>query len=191
MAKLNVTFDGITDTTGYLFSLAKCVAAVLKNSEYESYAEDIIAASGFAFRMWADPKQLCPSAASIWEFKKQKQWFENSGLVCGYTERLWGEDAVEEARRCAAVEQIRASIDSGCGAVAWDISGCEWGILTGYDDEAACFDTLKIDGSRSQVPYEKLGKLELPILSVLTILGNRKKQQPISLRKPNALPHPI
>ena len=96
MAKLNVTFDGITDTTGYLFSLAKCVAAVLKNSEYESYAEDIIAASGFAFRMWADPKQLCPSATSIWEFKKQKQWFENSGLVCGYTERLWGEDAVED-----------------------------------------------------------------------------------------------
>ena len=175
MAKLNVTFDGITDTTGYLFSLAKCVAAVLKNSEYESYAEDIIAASGFAFRMWADPKQLCPSAASIWEFKKQKQWFENSGLVCGYTERLWGEDAVEEARRCAAVEQIRASIDSGCGAVALDISGCEWGILTGYDDEAACFDTLKIDGSRSQVPYEKLGKLELPILSVLTILGKQEK----------------
>lgn len=84
MAKLNVTFDGITDTTGYLFSLAKCVAAVLKNSEYESYAEDIIAASGFAFRMWADPKQLCPSAASIWEFKKQKQWFENSRLCRVY-----------------------------------------------------------------------------------------------------------
>lgn len=32
MAKLNVTFDGITDTTGYLFSLAKCVAAVLKTN---------------------------------------------------------------------------------------------------------------------------------------------------------------
>lgn len=46
MTKLQVSFDGITDTTGYLFSLAKCFSAALKHSKYETYAEDIIAASG-------------------------------------------------------------------------------------------------------------------------------------------------
>ena len=191
MRKLNVTFDGITDTTGYLFSLAKCFAAVLKNSEYEEYAEDIIAASGFAFRMWVDPKQLCPSATSIWEFRKQKEWFENSGLVCGYTERMWGEDAIEEERRDIAVGQVKESIDRGCGAVAWDISGCEWGIITGYDDEAGCFDTLKIDGSGSRIAYEKLGKLELPILSVLTVTGKQEKaaEEIIAETKRTAVSH--
>ena len=43
---------------------------MVRNSPYETYAEDIIAASGFAFRMWVDAGQLCPCATSIWEFKK-------------------------------------------------------------------------------------------------------------------------
>lgn len=175
MKKLNVSFDGITDTTGYLFSLAKCFAAALNSGPCKEYAEDIIAASGFAFRMWADKGQLCPSATSIWEFKKQKEWFENSGLLCGYVERLWGEDAAEEERRTAAIELIKESIQKGTAAVAWDISGCEWGIITGYDDNAQSLSTLKINGEEGSVAYEKLGLLELPILSVLTVSGTASK----------------
>lgn len=176
MKKLNVSFDGITDTTGYLFSLAKCFAAVLNSGPCKEYAKDIIAASGFAFRMWADKEQLCPSATSIWEFKKQKEWFENSGLLCGYVERLWGEDAVEEERRTAAVALIKESIRQGNAAVAWDISGCEWGIITGYDDDEQRFATLKISGEEGEVAYERLGLLELPILSVLTVSGTTPKE---------------
>lgn len=175
MKNLDITFDGITDTTGYLFSLAKCFAAVVKDSEYKDYAEDIIAASGFAFRMWADSKELCPSATSIWDFKSQKQWFENSGLLCDYIERLWGEDAVEEERRLAAISLIQKSIDNGTAVVAWDISGCEWGIITGYDNENQSLITLKINGSRDDIAYDKLGKLEIPILSVVSICGKQKK----------------
>lgn len=175
MKKTNVSFNGITDTTGYLFSLAKCFAAVLKNSEYEAYAEDIIAASGFAFRMWVDSKELCPSATSIWQFKKQPLWFGNSGLTCEYVERMWGEDAFEEERRLSAIRLIKESVDRGTAAVAWDISGCEWGIITGYDDDTSCLSTLKINGKEDTVPYEKLGRLDLPILSVLTVSGKREK----------------
>lgn len=175
MKKLQVTFDKTTDTTGYLFSLAKCLTAVLGCSEYSEFSEDIIATSGFAFRMWVDGEGLCPSAMSIWEFKKQKPWVENGGVICEYVERLWGEDTLEEERRLEAIEIIKRSIDNGVSAVAWDISGCEWGIIVGYDEEASMLYTLKIDGGEDCIPYEKLGKLELPILSVLTVVGKNKK----------------
>ena len=174
MKKLKVTFDRTTDTTGYLFSLVKCLNAALKCGGYEEFADDIIAASGFAFRMWVAP-DLCPSATSIWEFNKQQPWVESGGLVCDYAERLWGQDDIEEERRNKGIEIIKSSIDKGTAAVAWDISGCEWGLVIGYDDDTQTLYTLKIDGSESEVPYSKLGKLDLPILSVLTVTGKTGK----------------
>lgn len=174
MKKLEVNFEGTTDKTGYLFSLTKCLSAALRCSEYRDFADDIVATSGFAFRMWA-AKDLCPSAMSIWAFRKQKEWVENGGLVCDYEERMWGQDAIEEERRNSAIQKIKYSIDNGVAAVAWDISGCEWGLVIGYDDEAQALATLKINGEEDSVPYEKLGKLELPILSVLTVIGKNAK----------------
>lgn len=175
MKKLNVTFHGTTDTTGYLFSLAKSLSASLRCSKFSAYADDIVASSGFAFRMWVDGGSLCPSATSIWEFKKQKLWVENGGLACEYVERLWGADAVEEERRLAAIDMIKSSIDNEVAAVAWDISGCEWGIIVGYDDETETLYTLKINGKEDSIPYAKLGRLDLPILSVLTVVGRTDK----------------
>lgn len=177
MKKLNVTFDGMTDSTGYLFSFAKCLMASLRCSPYADKAEDVIAASGFAFRMWVDGKELCPSAASIWNFKQQKPWVENGGLICRYVERLWHEDALEAERRREAIEMIRQSIDVGFAPIAWDVSGGEWGIITGYDDEHQRLLTLKIDGNDCELPYERLGKGEIPILSVLTVCGRTAKPE--------------
>ena len=174
MKKLNVTFEGTADPTGYLFSFAKCLSAALRCGGYEEYADDIIASSGFAFRMWVAP-DLCPSGTSIWEFAGQKRWVENGGLTCGYAERLWGQDNIEAERRLEAVRLIKESIDHGVAAVAWDLSGCEWGLATGYDDESGVFTTLKINLSEGEVPYEKLGLLDLPILSVLTVTGKAPK----------------
>lgn len=174
MKKLDINFEQTTDTTGYLFSLAKCLSAVLKHSEYKDFADDIIASSGFAFRMWVAP-DLCPSATSIWDFSKQPEWVANGGLVCDYTERLWGQENIEEEHRKTAILQIRSAIDNGMAAVVWDISGCEWGIITGYDDESKILFTLRIDGSEDQIAYDKLGKLEIQILSVLTVSNKSDK----------------
>lgn len=174
MKQLNITWNGTSDTTGYLHSFAKSLSAVVRHSPYSAAADDIIASSGFAFRMWVAP-DLCPSAMSIWDFASQKPWVENGGLVCEYVQRLWGEDAVEEERRNAAVAQIRRAIDSGTGAVAWDVSGCEWGVITGYDDDSRTFAVLRLDGAAGSVPYDTLGLLELPILSVLTVTGANDK----------------
>ena len=191
MKKLNVTWDGVHDSTGYLFSLAKSLSAAVKNSPYADIAEDIIATSGFAFRMWVSA-DLCPSATSIWEFHKQEEWVENGGLTCGYVARLWGEDNIEEKRRLEAIEIIKKSIDKGIPAISWDISVPEWGLITGYDDEMQMFSTLAINASKAdptspeydstQMPYNVLGKRELPLLSVLTITGTSGKSKETILK---------
>lgn len=191
MKKLSVTFEKTTDTTGYLFSFAKCLSAALRCSRYCTYADDVIAASGFAFRMWVNEAELCPSAMSIWEFKKQKEWTENCGLVCEYTERLWDEEVLEEDRRLTAIGQIKHSVDAGIAAVAWDISGGEWGLIIGYDEDEKFLFTLKIDGNEECVPYEKLGRLAIPLLSILTVTEENVKdpRQLVADTKKIALSH--
>lgn len=176
MKKLNVKWEnGITDTTGYLFSFAKSLGTAVKNSPYSDYAEDIIATSGFAFRMWVAGKDLCPSATSIWEFDAQKPWVENGGLCCSYVGRYWGQDEIEEECKNRGINIIKASIDSGIPAISWDIGVPEWGLITGYDDNKRMFSTLSVTGSADDMPYDILGKREIPILSVLTITGKTDK----------------
>ncbi len=175
MPKLPISLTQIPDPTGYLFSFAKSLAAVLHASPWAKKASQSIATSGFAFRIWIDRATLCPSATSIWSFASQKAWVENGGFTCDYTERLWGQDNLEEERRMAAIHQIRRAVDGGLGAVAWDISGCEWGVVTGYDDNTETLYTAKLNGGEGTVPYGSLGKLDLPILSVLTVTGATDK----------------
>lgn len=175
MKKLNISWQGVEDPTGYLFSFAKSLSAAVKSSPYEELSEDIVAASGFAFRLWVDGESLCPSETSIWSFDSQKPWVESGGLLCDYVGRYWGQDNIEEERRLKAIEIIRKSIDNGIPAVSWDISVPEWGLITGYDDAAESFSTLAVNGSESPLPYDKLGKRDLPILSVLTVTGRSGK----------------
>ena len=176
MKKLNVTWDGIFDSTGYMFSFAKALCCAVKNSPFSGMAEDIVASSGFAFRMWVSP-DLCPSATSIWQFNLQKSCVENGGLHCNYIERLWGQEEIEEKRRLEAIDIVRQSIGSGIPAISWDIGVCEWGLIVGYDDEAEKFAVLPITGQEEEMDYACLGKRELPILNVLTVLGRAEKTE--------------
>lgn len=175
MKKLKVDFEGIPDATGYLFSLAKCLAAAVRDSPYHDAAEDIVATSGFAFRMWVDTDTLCPSALSTWNLDQQKPWIESGGFRCEYTGRYWDASDQEQERRLKAIEQIKCSIDQSVAAIVWDISGGEWGLITGYSDLIKNFSTLKLNGKRELLPYPKLGRLEIPILSVLTITQQTAK----------------
>mgnify|MGYP000948416380 FL=1 len=176
MKKLSITWEGVNDTTGYLFSFAKSLSAAVKNSPYNELFEDIVATSGFAFRMWV-AADLCPSAMSTWAFNQQKPWVENGGLSCNYIERLWGQEDVEEERRLAAIEMIKSSIDDGIAVISWDIDVPEWGLVIGYDDRSQKLATLSITGVEGEMDYVQLGKRELPILNVLTITGKTNKSQ--------------
>jgi len=176
MKKLSITWDSVYDSTGYLFSFAKSLAAAVKNSPYNNYSEDIIATSGFAFRMWI-ASDLCPSATSIWSFNQQKKWVENSGITCDYVERLWGQDNLEVERRHVAYDMIKKSINNGIAAISWDIGIPEWGLIIGYDDERQKYATLSITGKEDEMDYSALGTREVPILNVLTITGINNKLQ--------------
>ncbi|HEY8364754.1 MAG TPA: hypothetical protein VIK84_04200 [Haloplasmataceae bacterium] len=174
MKRLNITWEGITDTTGYLFSFAKSLSTVVKNSPFSDLSEDIVATSGFAFRMWV-ALDLCPSAMSIWAFNQQKPWVENGGLTCDYIERLWGEESIEESRLSKALQMIKRSIDNNMAVISWDIGMPEWGLIIGYDDETQKLLTLCITGEEMEIDYAKLGKNEIPILNVLAITGRTTK----------------
>jgi hypothetical protein len=178
MKKLNIAWDAVYDSTGYLFSFAKSLSCAVKNSPWAEYAEDIVATSGFAFRMWV-AADLCPSSTSIWGFDGQKPWVESGGLTCDYVGRYWGQEQIEEEKRLEAIGNIKKSIDKGIPAVSWDIGVPEWGLITGYDDDTQMFVTLAINAANdgTQLPYDQLGKLELPILSVLTVTGTNGKSK--------------
>jgi len=180
MKKLSITWEGIHDPTGYLFSFAKALSCAVKHSPWQGFAEDIIATSGFAFRMWVTA-DLCPSATSIWSFDSQKPWVESGGLSCEYVGRCWGQDDIEEQKRLEAIEIIKRSIDAGVPAISWDIGVPEWGLITGYDDAAQAFATLAVNGE-GEMHYNQLGKRELPLLSVLTITGSNAKPQEAILK---------
>ncbi|MCL2372615.1 MAG: hypothetical protein FWC78_04350 [Defluviitaleaceae bacterium] len=173
MKNLDITWEVVHDPTGYLFSFAKALSCAVKNSPWQAYGDDIIATSGFAFRMWV-AEDLCASATSIWAFDEQKPWVESGGISCGYAGRYWGQEDIEEVKRLEAISIIKTSIDAGIPAVAWDIGVPEWGLITGYNDDKQTFTTLAVNG-QGQMSYCQLGQREIPILSVLTITGETAK----------------
>lgn len=180
MKKLNISWEGIHDSTGYLFSFAKSLACAVKNSPWPEYTEDIVATSGFAFRMWVSA-DLCPSATSIWEFDNQKPWVESGGLTCDYVGRYWGQENIEEEKRLEAIAKIKSSINNGIPAISWDTGLPEWGLITGYDEDGQMFSILSIveddSPASNQMPFAQLGKREIPLLSVLTITGKSDKTE--------------
>lgn len=179
MKKLEITWDGISDSTGFLHSFAKSLACAVKHSPWPEYARDIVATSGLAFRMWVQP-ELCPSSTSDWDWGSQKLWVENSGLSCSYFEGGWDEDNAE--KRGAAVELIKTSIDNNIPAILWCVSIPEWGLVTGYDDEKQAFSTLAAFNGEGVLPYDQLGKGEIPVLSVLTLTGKAENSRDNILR---------
>lgn len=181
MKKLNVTWEDTPDSTGYLLSFAKSLSTAVKNSPWAEYSEDIVATSGFAFRMWVDP-ELCPSSTSTWSVDMQKPWVENGGLVCEYVGRYWGQRSIAKQKLLEAIGIIKKSIDNGVPAVAWDIGIPAWGLITGYDDEAQKFFTLGVTKGEGEMPYSVLGKREVPFLSVLTVTGVSGKTKADILR---------
>lgn len=176
MKKLDTAWNEIFDSTGYLFSFAKALSCAVKNSAYSEYAEDIVASSGFAFRMWV-ASDLCPSETSIWDFGRQPEWIQNGGLTVTHTNCCWQPENVLNDARSDTMPKIKASIDRGIPVVAWDIGVCEWGLLVGYDDETQTFATLCINGSNGEMDYAKLGNREMPMLNVVTITGKTDKAQ--------------
>ena len=126
----------------------------------------LMGSSAFAFRIFVN-ETMCPSAMSVFNWSSiLPEAVEQMGYFCNYTSRLWNEADKEEERRKEAHGAIVEAIERGAPAVVWDIADCEWGVIIGYDDDKNEYKTLTVRGKESSLPYEKLGKNGIDILSV-------------------------
>jgi hypothetical protein len=130
----------------------------------------LMGTSAFAFRIFTN-EILCPSAMSMFSFREVlPESIEQSGYNSIYIERMWGDLKLEKEKRAEAHEAIVHAIGKGIPAIVWDIADAEWGLVVGYDDKSKTYMTMTHKGKPSVLPYKKLGKNGIDILSVL-ILG--------------------
>jgi hypothetical protein len=130
----------------------------------------VAGASGMAFRIWAH-QDLCPSATSVFDWSLLPRGVENAGWSVDYHSRLWHEESVAEERRKAAHAAIVKALNAGRVPVCWDIGVPEWGVITGYDDEAQEYAAIAVYGGPAPLKYDQLGRRDLPIMSVTIIEG--------------------
>ncbi|MFH2055332.1 MAG: hypothetical protein ABIJ61_05195, partial [bacterium] len=69
-------------------------------------------------------------------------------------------------------QAILEAVDKGRPVVVWNVAAPEWGVVIGDDNGAEHYDVLDHLGQPSSLPYAKLGRNGIDILSVL-ILGDR------------------
>jgi hypothetical protein len=126
----------------------------------------LMGTSGFAFRIWIN-EIMCPSAMSIFDFNSiLPEAIEQSGYHIQYISRLWDEGDKEEEKRLEAHETIISELENDCPSVVWDVEGAEWGLIIGYDDHDSTYSALSGSGKPVRLPYEKLGRNGIDILSV-------------------------
>jgi hypothetical protein len=122
--------------------------------------------SAFAFRIFVN-EVLCPSAMSMFNWTAVlPEVIEQAGYRCDYTSRMWDENSKEKQRRGQAHGRIIRAIDNGIPAVVWDVADVEWGLIVGYNDDKKEYNTLTHTGQPSVLPYAKLGRNGIDILSV-------------------------
>lgn len=151
------------------FSFTKSLFTSLKFVGHDVTQAQIAAKSGFAFRIWI-AKTLCPSATSIFDWELLKKGVEQCGFEATHITRLWNEEYLEVERREQAHAVIKKAVDDGIPAIVWDACIPEWELITGYDDENKEYSVLSVTGKTAVMHYDKLGRREIPIMSV-TIPG--------------------
>ncbi len=150
---------------GIYHSFMASLATVINHTAGEFDPAWLMGVSGFAFRSFVN-EQFCPSAMSIFDWSALPEAVEQSGYRCIYVDRLWDEGEREAERRAEAHTAIISAIDRGVAAVVWDLAGCEWGVVVGYDESTSSYDILTSEGGPSSLAFERLGRNGIDILSV-------------------------
>lgn len=126
----------------------------------------LMGSSGFAFRSFVN-EVFCPSAMSIFKWADVlPEAMEQAGYECRYISRMWDDGHLEERRREEAHAAIVEGVGRGVPAVVWDVADVEWGLIVGYEDDSEAYDVLSYVGESSSLPYKRLGKNGIDVLSV-------------------------
>ena len=156
---------------GIVHSFTASLAAVLNYIDGRVDPVQLMGSTGFAFRIIVS-EIMCPSAMSIFDWTEiLPESVEQAGHDCYYISRLWHEEEYEEERRRQAHELVSTAVGNGIPAIAWDIADAEWGVIVGFDDDTGIYDTVTHQGKSSTLPYERLGKNGINIMSV-TVPGD-------------------
>lgn len=154
------------DEPGICHSYMASLATALRHMYGDLDPAWLMGSSAFAFRINVSG-DLCPSAMSIFDWAVDlPEAVEQAGYVSNHIVRLWNEGNLEEARRAEAHAAMVAGIDRGAPAVVWDVHDTEWGLVIGYNDETQTYATLTHEGRPSSLPYGRLGRNGIDILSV-------------------------
>jgi hypothetical protein len=142
----------------------------------------LLGSSGFAFRSFVN-EVFCPSAMSIFKWADVlPEAMEQAGYECRYISRMWDDGQVEEQRREEAHAAIVEGVGRGVPAIVWDVADVEWGLIVGYDDDGESYDVLSYVGKPSSLPYARLGKNGIDVLSVaIPVDPNRRSREEVVL----------
>jgi hypothetical protein len=151
---------------GIYHSYMASLASALNYVTGELDAAWLMGSSAFAFRIFIN-EVMCPSAMSVFNWSSVlPEAVRQAGYDCIYVSRMWDETEEEEEKRKQAHTAIVEGIDRGVPAVVWDIADCEWGLVIGYHQENRAYKTLTCRGKPAFLPFNKLGKNGIDILSV-------------------------
>jgi hypothetical protein len=154
------------DEPGIAHSYLAGLATALRHLDGRLDPFRLMGASGFAFRIFVN-ETFCPSAMSVFDWSALlPEAVEQAGHRCTYVSRLWEEGEVEEPRREEAHQAIVEGLEEGRPAVVWDVHEAEWGLIVGCDDRREEYATLTCAGRDSTLPFDRLGRNGIDILSV-------------------------
>ncbi len=165
------------DHPGIFHSYMASLATALNYVDRKLDPVWLMGCSAFAFRIFIN-ETFCPSAMSIFEWNAiLPDAIKQYGHKCHYISRMWDEEDLEKERREEAHKAIKEAIDNNIPAIVWDIKETEWGLIVGYNDKSWKYDTMTCKGMFSFLPYKKLGKNGIDILSVAIPIEKSKRDK--------------
>lgn len=168
---------------GICHSFLKSLATVLNHVDRNLDPVRLMGSSAWAFRISVN-EVFCPSAMSIFDFNTLlPETINQCGFEAQHIARFWNDDAHEQSKREEAHAAIIASIDRGVPVVVWDIAEVEWGLVVGCDSQKKTYHTLTHRGERSELPFERLGRNGVNILSVSLVGAPNGRGQDQVIRK--------
>ena len=135
----------------------------------------LMGSTGMAFHFIVHEK-LCPSSVTVYEWEWEHQlMLDRIGVYAEHQSIMQG-DRLEantfDLARSAALERIRRSIDRGVPVIIWAPTPIlEFGLVKGYDDGDGVLHVVDCaNPSPDPLLYENVGRSEVPILYIQTIL---------------------
>lgn len=128
-------------------------------SEAEAYG-----ALGYAFAIVVQD-DLQPRAATVWNFAPVRALAANLGLAVESRQARLGTDGFE-AVQAQVWDTVRARLDAGRPAIAFNLAEPENYVISGYDASGYYVHGPGLDGQVGLAPWQILGRDPIGILSV-------------------------